>query len=218
MRRLVGGWPAALVLAFAAMPACAQTLERAVLDRINEVRADPQRYADELRDYRGYFRGRLLLMPGDSAGVLTREGEDAVDDAIDFLERQAPLPPLEMGSVLARAALGYAREQGELGANGHIDRSGAGPGERVRRQGGGIYVGEGIAYGADDPDAIVRQLVVDDGVPGRGHRALLFDTGFRFVGIGCGPHRRMSFICVLDLSGTSDGAAAPPQLADNRRR
>ncbi|MHA6719258.1 CAP domain-containing protein [Sphingomonas sp. RS6] len=207
---------AASVAALTALPARAQTLEQAVLDRINAIRADPHRYADELRDYRRYFRGRLLLLPGDDAGVITREGTSAVDEAIDFLERQAPLPPLDPGALLARAAKDYALDQGALGANGHVDRHGAGPGERVRRIGGGIFVGEGIAYGADDPDAVVRQLIIDDGVPGRGHRALLFDANFRFVGIGCGPHRRLAYLCVLDLSGTSDGTASLPQFASTR--
>jgi hypothetical protein len=47
-------------------------------------------------------------------------------------------------------------------------------------------------------------------VPGRGHRTLLFQNSFRFAGVGCGAHRRFGHICVVDLSGTTDGAPVLP--------
>lgn len=194
----------------------AQTLEDAVLDRINFARQYPQRYADELRHYRRYFDGRVKSLPGDPIGIVTQEGTDAVDEAIAFLDRQAPLPPLDRGTVLALTADDFARVQGERGARGHIDPAGASPGERVRRHGGDIYVGEGIAYGIADPDEMVRQMIVDDGVPNRGHRVLLFDPQFRFAGVGCHLHRVWDHICVVDVSATSDGSVYRPQFAARR--
>ena len=93
---------------------------------------------------------------------------------------------------------------------------GAGPGERVRRRGGDIFVGESISYGMADADAVVRQLIVDDGVPGRGHRILLFKNDFRFAGVGCSGHRRYGHMCVVDLAANRDGAPALPQWASTR--
>jgi uncharacterized protein YkwD len=186
------------------------SLEAQVLDRINFARQHPREYADELREYLRYFDGRVLYLPGDDNGVLTNEGPDAVDEAIDFLERQAPLPPLRRGDLLELAARDYADEQGATGMSGHISSDGASPGERVRRLGGDIYVGEGISYGLDRADAIVRQMIVDDGVRGRGHRALLFNTGYRYAGVGCGEHRRLGYMCVVDMSGTINGSPTLP--------
>ncbi|MES2443467.1 MAG: CAP domain-containing protein [Pseudomonadota bacterium] len=185
-------------------------LEAGVLDRINFARAHPQAYADQLREYRAWFDGRILYRPGDEAGVVTREGPGAVDEAIDFLERQAPLPPLSEGEVLALAARDHAAMQGRDGGTGHVSPDGASPGERVRRRGGDIYVGESISYGFDGADDVVMQLIVDDGVPGRGHRKSLFARDYRYAGVGCGEHRTYRFMCVVDLSGTPTGMPMLP--------
>ncbi len=205
-----------LACLFAAGGSHAQTVEDAVLQRINAVRADPAAYAEQLRKYRSYFDGAIVYVPGDYNGVLTKEGVAVVDDAIAFLERQAPLPPLAPAQVLALTAVDYSREQGEQGARGHIGADGSGPGDRVKRHGGDIYVAEAIAYGTADPEEIVRQMVVDDGVPNRGHRSLLFDKNLRFAGVGCGPHARMEHLCVVELSATPDGRPAHARYALQR--
>lgn len=191
------------------------SLEDQVLDRINFVRQNPNQYADQLRDYRRHFDGVVLKLPGDRNGVITQEGTHAVDEAIDFLERQAPLPPLGRGDLLELAARDHARQQGPIGARGHVSIDGASPGERVRRRGGDIYVGEDISYGYTQPDAIVRQLVVDDGVRDRGHRTLLFNAEIRYAGVGCGGHARYGHMCVVDMSRTINGAPLLPALASN---
>jgi len=191
-------------------------LERDVLAEINRARENPREYAEMLREYREFFDGRVLFLPGDSNGVITNEGIAAVDEAIDFLERQEPLPPLGRAELLALAAQDHADEQGATGGSGHASRDGRTPGERVRQRGGDIYVGEGIWYGSGDAGAGVRSLIVDDGVRGRGHRALLFQSDFRFAGVGCGAHRRFGSICVVDFSGTADGSPVVPDWARAR--
>ena len=88
-----------------------------MLERINDIRQDPRAYADELRDYRRYFDGDMLFLPGEE-GTWTREGVSAVDEAIRFLDRQTPLPPLERGDLLALAAQDHVRRSdypGRLG-------------------------------------------------------------------------------------------------------
>lgn len=194
----------------------AQTLEDVVLERINVMRANPRAYAEQLRVYRSYFDGEIVYMPGDYNGILTKEGVAVVDETIAFLEAQPPLPPLASAQILASTAADFSHEQGALGARGHLGADGSAPGDRVKRRGGGIYVGEAIAYGFDDADEIVRQMVVDDGVRDRGHRKLLFDKNFRFAGIGCATHARMDYICVVNLSATPDGRPMRVRYAQQR--
>jgi hypothetical protein len=194
----------------------ATRLERDVLAEINRAREHPREYAEMLREYRDFFDGRVLFLPGDDNGVITNEGIEAVDEAIDFLERQEALPPLDPAELLALAARDHADDQGITGASGHVSRDGLTPGDRVKRRGGSIYVGEGIWYGSGDAGAVVRSLIVDDGVRSRGHRALLFQPDFRFAGVGCGTHRRFGSICVVDFSGTADGSPVVPQWAKAR--
>ena len=205
------GW---LVLVAADRPA---SLEDSVLDEINYVRANPQKYADELRQYRDLFDGRVVRLPGDPVGEMTREGIYAVDEAIAFLDRQKPLPPLARGELLELAAHDLAEEQGETGRNGHRSANGAMPGDRVKRRGGDIFVSETISYGYSEHHAVVRQLVIDDGVAGRGHRALVFATGNRFAGVGCGTHPTVRYMCVIDYSATANGKPQLPTFAASSR-
>ena len=209
---------AALGLCWLALVAASEPprLEDAVLTEVNYVRTHPHDYADELRRYREFFDGRVVHLPGAEIGMMTREGTVAVDEAIAFLDRQAPLPPLAYGKVLALAARDLAEEQGETGYSGHRSANGASPGDRVKRRGGGIFVGETISYGYDEPSAVVRQLVIDDGVPGRGHRGLIFAAGNTYAGVGCGTHPRDRFLCVIDYSTTPDGAASLPRFSAAR--
>lgn len=190
-------------------------LEMQVLDRINHVRQDPDAYAERLRALRPHFVGKTLYLPGQARGLVTREGVDAVDEAIAFLKTQTPLPPLSRGDLLDLAAREHVVVQGALGTRGHFSPDGASPGDRVQRHGGGKLVGEEISYGYANADDVVRQLVVDDGVPDRGHRELLFNRELRYAGVGCGAHSQYVHMCVIDVSRTRNGASRYEALAQN---
>jgi uncharacterized protein YkwD len=183
----------------------APSLADDVLGEINYARANPQAYARELRDYRRLFNGRLVDDDPQTGGHLTREGVAAVDEAIRALERQPALPPLEYGAVLAEAAQDHADEQGPRGLVGHESPSGASPSARVQARGGGPYVAETISYGSATPRAVVRQLIVDDGVADRGHRKIVFSPDMRFAGAGCAAHAAYGHSCVIDYGQTPDG-------------
>lgn len=195
------------ILPFAlALAAPAQSgLEAAVLAEINFARTRPRDYAERLREYRRYFRGKVVWYPGNPDGLQTAEGVRAVDEAIDFLERQRPLEPIAPAELLGRAARDHVRAQGPTGATGHISADGANPRTRVQRRGGGAYVAEVITYGPPSATEVVRQLIVDDAVPGRGHRKTLFAAEMRYAGIACGPHKGYRVMCVADLGRRPDG-------------
>jgi Cysteine-rich secretory protein family len=172
--------------------ASAPGLEARVLEEINSARTHPAEFARLLRDYRDH--------PED--GRTTIEGPAALDEAIEFLERQAPLPPLKADARLARSAAGFARDQGPQGYTGHASADGATLSDRIHRQQvWSMSSAEAISYGYENPRDVVRQLIVDDGVSSRGHRKVLFDTLLRFAGVGCGPHRVYGAMCVIDFSG-----------------
>lgn len=180
-------------------------VERAVLSELNRARTGPGAFARSLRDQRGWYRGNLLVRPGADAAFLTQEGVAPVDEAIAFVDGEAAEVPLSPAPVLAAAAADHQLDQHQSGLTGHAGRDGSTPGDRVRRRGGDIYVGEVIAYGATDPADIVRQLIVDDGVADRGHRRLLFDPSLRYAGVSCGAHPVYRYMCVVTLGRTADG-------------
>jgi uncharacterized protein YkwD len=186
--------PALAGLLFLALAPAAQAaslgarLDDAVLDELNFARARPGEYARELR--------RELDRSDDPA---------AVEEAIRFLERQDSLPPLESDRRIAAAARQHTQAQGARGDVGH-GAAGA-LGQRLRGQ--GVWAGlsaENISYGYDDPRDVVRQLIIDSGVPGRGHRRNIFASGYQLAGVACGPHRAYGYMCVIDFAG-----ALPPR-------
>ncbi|HKT53206.1 MAG TPA: CAP domain-containing protein, partial [Caulobacteraceae bacterium] len=182
-----------------------QDTDAGVLAEINWVRAHPADYAAELRAYETHFRGKIAYEPGDPVGVVFTEGVAAVEEAADYVAAQPPRPPLRRSELLSVAAHDHAREQAATGALGHIGPDGSTPSARVQRRGGGRYVGEIIAYGAASPAAMVRLFIVDDGVPGRGHRTAVFSDQYSFAGVGCGDHSAFGHMCVVDLAMTPDG-------------
>ena len=182
--------------------------EQAVLAALNAARADPAGFARSLRVYRGFYRARLVAVPGIRARLVTQEGVRPVDEAIGFLDQQTTAPSLAPGRVLADAAADHTAEQSSTGYTGHYGRDGAGPAERAMRRGGGTVVSEVIAYGATDPVDVIRQLVIDDGVPDRGHRRLLFAPELRYAGISCSAHPSYGSMCVIDVADTPDGRVA----------
>lgn len=211
MSRLLRRLLVVAAILIAGAPAHAGSLANAVLEEINFARTQPQEYARELRRYRTAFNGRIVT---DERGGqrMSFEGVRAVDEAIAYLERQQPLGPLRRGSVLAMAAADHVIEQGRRGAHGHISADGATPGRRVAVRGGGRFVSETIAYGESDPVGVVRSLIVDDGVPNRAHRAVIFMSHLRYAGVGCGAHVQYDVMCVVDYAPTVDGQ--PPRGPD----
>ncbi len=196
-----------------ALPAYGSSeMDRDVLDEVNYLRANPGDYADELDDLRRDFDGRILYGNGEEPDMTTNEGAGAVDEAARDLRRTRPLPEIKHSDILAQAAADHVAIQGATGQVGHVS-NGRRPGQRVKARGGNIYVGEVIAYGIFGARNAVRQLVVDDGVPGRGHRKLLLFAPYRYAGVACGPHKKWRNMCVVVLSETRDGS--PVMAANN---
>jgi len=199
-----------LALVGGAAMATPRTFEADVLAELNRFRGDPAGYAQVLRGYRPRFAGKLLRGEDDEEiDILTHEGVAAVDEAIRDLRPARPLARLERGEVLARAAADHVSVQSRSGAVGHYTK-GRGPGERVRARGGGPYVSEVITYGHHGPASVVHQLLIDDGVPDRGHRHSLLRATHRYAGVACGPHKVHRTMCVILMAPTSDGSAPPP--------
>jgi uncharacterized protein YkwD len=187
------------VLLALAAPAAAldQDMAGQVLAEINLARTSPRTYAGFLREFRGLFRGKCFELPGSDTLMQTNEGAKAVDEAIKVLSRQKPLPPLAWSDGLAAAAAELAKEQGESGATGHGD----GIRDRISRHGKwNRQIGENIGYGPTKARYMVMQLIVDDGVPDRGHRKNTFSAVYHTAGVACGPHPGFGNMCVIDFA------------------
>jgi hypothetical protein len=178
------------------------SLEAEVLAEINRARTDPRGYGQTLRAYRAYYHGDVVQAPGDDVGVKTHEGLAALDEAIVDVERRQPLNALAPNTRLRASAARLAKEEGPTGVVGHVGPDGLTPGQRVRQA--GVWAGiteENISFGQATAAAVVRQLIIDDGVPDRGHRSSIFEPGLTVAGVSCGPHVRYGWMCVIDVAG-----------------
>ncbi len=178
-------------------------LPRDVLREINRLRANPREYAAYLESLRPSYRpnGLRETTPGGML-IRTREGVSALNEAIRSLRGVGSLPPISYCDGLASAARDHALEQSRSGQTGHAGLSGSSPFNRMERYGSWLdAAGENIAYGALTARDIVANLVIDDGVPGRGHRVSLLKSTFGVAGVGISEHPRYRMVCVIDLAG-----------------
>lgn len=178
----------------------ADAFARQVVDELNAARTHPREFARHLTRLAGYYSDDLLEMPG-SVPVRTVEGVSAVQEAIRFLQNVKPLPPLTFSPGMSQAARDHVLDQGRSGQTGHVGSDGSKPYQRIERYGQwqGLS-GENIAYGDDDPRMYVMQLIIDDGVPSRGHRENIFNPEFHVAGAAAGPHPIYRGMCVITLA------------------
>ena len=177
-----------LTLSFLAASAWAGDLADDVLAEINLARTAPQQYAQILASRTVGYRGV--------------EGPGVVKEAIRFLEKQRPLPPLATSEGIRNGALTHVLDMGPSGRRGHKGSNGSQPWDRMARFGKWIGgAGENIDYGQRDARGTVVRLIVDDGVRGRGHRKNIFSRTFRVAGAAAGYHATYGGMCVINFAG-----------------
>lgn len=163
-----------------------QVSATAVIRELNVARENPKIYA---------------TFAAESRPLHMIEGGRAVDEAVHFLTKARPLPPLTLSTGMCRAAADHCAEQvgGQLGHDG-TDRSR--PGDRISRYGNWSTTwGENISYSQKTARGVVLALIIDDGVRSRGHRKNIFNPKFNYAGAAFGPHARYHTVCTIDFAG-----------------
>ena len=176
--------------------------EREVLAEINLARASPKKYADYLAEHRRRFTDDFTYRNESGAMVRTQEGVKAVDEAIAFLKSAKAIKALRPSEGLSLAARDHVGDIGKSGITEHTGADKSTPKDRIERYGKWEKtMGENISFGMAIPRCIVMQLIIDDGIKERGHRANIFNPAFSLVGIACGPHSGFRNVCVTDFAG-----------------
>lgn len=175
-------------------------LELEILDEMNLARTQPQKYADYVAEWKQYYTGKSLTRPGHKP-LNTLDGMSALDEAVNFLRAVSPLPALQPAKGLFMAARDHARDLSTTVTTGHRGTDGSLPDDRIERYGDWkSAIGETIVYNLDTPRAMVIQLLIDDGTPTRGHRANVFNAGFKVIGVAVGEPSIYGARCVIDYA------------------
>lgn len=181
-----------------------QAIERDIIQHLNLVRTNPQAYSrlfilPRMNLFQGlnYFNALNPAQPP----IRTREGAPAVAETAHYLAATAPMGGLEVSPALMRSAADHARDQSVTGEVGHWGSDGSVAANRVRRYGAWQrLVGEVIAYGPRTGMEVVARLLIDDGVPSRGHRRNILDPRFRSVGVAVAAHPGFGHVVVIDFA------------------
>ncbi len=168
---------------------------------MNRARSNPPAYRKVLLSWRSRFNGKKAKL-SDRLYLITQEGTPAIDEAIRFLQKTRPVSTLKLSRGLTLAARDLVRDQGVKGTTGHQGSDGSTPYQRMSRYGKWQKIaGENIAYGPATAQAVVRDLIIDDGVRDRGHRINMFQPQFRLTGVACGYHRQYRVMCDIKYAG-----------------
>ncbi len=195
--KLLRSFPLVLFLiSFAAIPGKTENVTgAAVIHEMNLARENPAAYVAHLEEIRASSTTHCLVL-SEQRKIAAHEGFAALDEAIRFLKKTAPVQPLNLSPGLCRGAADHCAEQ-VGGAIGHGD-----PGKRISRYGKwGVSWGENISYGKTSARDIVLALIIDDGIPGRKHRTNIFSPKFNYAGAAYGPHARFGSMCSMDFAG-----------------
>ena len=175
--------------------------EKLVVLELNKVRTNPKRFAEEyLEELLTAFDGKLYTYPGQDP-VKSKEGIGPLMECIQILRNTAPMPILSPAEGLAKASDSLVADQ-QFGGIGHFSRKGSTPQQRIEKYGEwNICSAEDISYGSFEARQIVIALLIDDGVPDRGHRKNILNPCFHFAGVAFGKHPTYQSMCVIDYAG-----------------
>ena len=147
------------------------------------------------------FDGKILLRP-DGSRIKTSEGKRAVRECVRELRKLKPVQPLIPSKGMSYGANDHVKDQSKTGATGHEGSDGSSSAIRVNRYGKwDKIIGENIDYGNGNATNIVISLLVDDGVPSRGHRKNIMNSDYAVTGVAVGTHKVYKKMCVITYAG-----------------
>ena len=165
-------------------------LIKEIYQQHNELRTNPQSYIQKLENSLKYYKENNIYSPQDEDPIKTTEGIEAVQEAINFLKNQKSLPKLILSDKINKACQDHIKDIGPKGMTGHEGSDGKNISERIEKYGEWDgEIAENLDFGFKKAENIIMNLLIDDGVKERYQRSNMFYPGFRYIGIGIGPHK-----------------------------
>lgn len=146
--------------------------ELAMMDEVNLMRSNPAGYIPYIEQYKRDIQSGKSF--GSSIAVC--------DELIEELRRTTPLSILKPAPCIYDAAKKHGLDQKARGSTGHDGSDGSWPWDRVKRECTQMTDGnENLVGGPADVREAVILLLVDDGIPSRGHRKTLLNKDWEYA-------------------------------------
>lgn len=192
-----------------------EELEEEVFRQQNEIRTNPQSYIPKLKETLKHFRDKILHKPGEDP-IQTYEGPDAVQEAIEFLKKQKPLPELEYSKEISQACRDHVNDIGPRGQTTHEGIDGKNISDRIEKycEWDGACA-ENLDFGFKNAENIIMNILIDDGVKERFQRINLFHPELKYVGVGAGQHKDYGHCVVIGYTrGVRPLGTEPMDVSD----
>lgn len=180
-------------------------VEAELVRELTWARTQPGEVVVALRERLRHYNGKDYSPPERrGVTVVTKEGPSVVEEAIAYVEALQPMGGVGNSSEtgLALAGEDHVSDVGQTGTAAHDSSDGTSAGDRALRYGCFRSFGECLWYGSSEADArcIVLDLIVDDGVPSRGHRQGVFNPVYTEVGTAYGPHVTFGTMAAMEFA------------------
>lgn len=145
--------------------------ELAMIDEVNLVRSNPAGYIPYIEDY------KAKILRGEGFGSAA-----VCDELIAELRNTPPRSVLKPRECLYRAARNHGEDQRPTGSVDHVGTDGSYPWDRVLRGCPELTDGnENLVGGPSTVRESVIILLIDDGIPGRGHRKTMLQKEWQYL-------------------------------------
>lgn len=181
----------------------------------NKLRKDPPSFIPYLEEWLKRYKENILQLPNENP-LRTFEGCKGAENAIQFLKKQKPIPELKYNKLLSKAAIDHANDIGHYGLTGHEGSRDSTLYERIEKytEWDGAC-SENLDFGFKNARNIILNLIIDDGCEEKNQRYNLFNSIYKYVGIGCGKHRDYGYCSVFVYAKDLRNIGEPPNVGIN---
>ena len=159
-----------------------------VIEYFNMVRSNPKKFASIIREYKQYFKGKVLRVPNSKVGIMTKEGADAFEEAAKYLDSVKAINTVKYNVGLthvAKEVVDAAAKTDDINSLDELDMD-------AIFEKYGKFVGafsRAMDFGSKDSKMVIINLIVCDGDSSRGQREGIFNSELKEIGVWTGKEK-----------------------------
>ena len=159
-----------------------------VIEYFNMVRSNPKKFASIIREYKQYFKGKVLRVPNSKVGIMTKEGADAFEEAAKYLDSVKAINTVKYNVGLthvAKEVVDAAAKTDDINSLDELDMD-------AIFEKYGKFVGafsRAMDFGSKDSKMVIINLIVCDGDSSRGEREGIFNSELKEIGVWTGKEK-----------------------------